>query len=118
MRVHIPSPLRKWTAGREVIELAQGLGAPLTARAAIEVLAREYPGIRDRVLDDQGELRRHVNIFIDGENARFLGGLGAPVGPDSDMWIHPALSGGSSRAAINESKVNGDANVRVSRRHD
>jgi molybdopterin synthase sulfur carrier subunit len=111
MRVHIPAPLRKWTAGREVIELGPELGAPFTARAAIEALARQYPGIRDRVLDDQGELRRHVNIFIDGENARFLGGLGAQVGADSDMWIHPALSGGSGLAAINESKENGDANV-------
>jgi len=36
-----------------------------------------------------------VNIFIDGENARFLGGLSAPVGADSEIWIHPALSGGA-----------------------
>jgi hypothetical protein len=58
-------------------------------------VAREYPGIRDRVLDEQGELRRHVNIFIDGENTRFLGGLLAAVRQDSEMWIHPALSGGA-----------------------
>jgi molybdopterin converting factor small subunit len=94
MRVHIPSPLRKWTAGREVIELGPEHAAPLTAGDAIAAIARDYPGIRDRVLDEQGELRRHVNIFIDGENARFLGGLSARVAPDSDMWIHPALSGG------------------------
>jgi molybdopterin converting factor small subunit len=47
------------------------------------------------VLDEQGELRRHVNIFIDGENARFAGGLKAQVGAGSEMWIHPALSGGA-----------------------
>ena len=47
------------------------------------------------MLDEQGELRRHVNIFIDGENARFAGGLKAQVGAASEMWIHPALSGGA-----------------------
>jgi molybdopterin synthase sulfur carrier subunit len=96
MRVHIPSPLRKWTGGRDVIEMPLPVGGPVTAAMMIEALAREHPGIRDRVLDDQGELRRHVNIFIDGENARFLGGLAAPVGADSEMWIHPSLSGGVS----------------------
>jgi len=39
-------------------------------------------------------LRRHVNIFVDGENARFIGGLAARLKEDSEMWIHPALSGG------------------------
>ncbi len=96
MRVHIPSPLRKWTGGRDVIEMPLGVDERMTAAAVIEALAREHPGIRDRVLDDQGELRRHVNIFIDGENARFLGGLAAQVGADSEMWIHPSLSGGVS----------------------
>jgi molybdopterin synthase sulfur carrier subunit len=92
MRVHIPSALRRWTGGRDVIDLA--LDMRMTAAQVVEAVAREHPGLRDRVLDEQGELRRHVNIFIDGENARFLGGLSALVGPDSEMWIHPSLSGG------------------------
>jgi molybdopterin converting factor small subunit len=95
MRVHIPSALRRWTGGRDVIELA--LDMRMTAAQVIEAVAREHPGLRDRVLDEQGELRRHVNIFIDGENARFLGGLSAHVSPDSEMWIHPSLSGGAQR---------------------
>jgi sulfur-carrier protein len=95
MRVHIPSALRRWTAGRDVIELELALEMRMTAAQVIEAVAREHPGLRDRVLDEQGELRRHVNIFIDGENARFLGGLSALVGPDSEMWIHPSLSGGT-----------------------
>ena len=93
--MHIPSALRRWTAGRDVIELEPALKMRMTAAQVIEAVAREHPGLRDRVLDEQGELRRHVNIFIDGENARFLGGLSAPVGPDSEMWIHPSLSGGT-----------------------
>ena len=95
MRVHIPSALRKWTAGRDAIDLPLATDRRMTAAEVIEALAREHPGIRDRVLDEQGELRRHVNIFIDGENARFAGGLKAEVGAGSEMWIHPALSGGA-----------------------
>jgi len=96
MRVHIPSALRKWTAGREVIDIPMALDMRMSAGEAIETVAGEYPGIRDRVLDEQGELRRHVNIFIDGENARFIGCLAAQVKADSEMWIHPALSGGAN----------------------
>ncbi len=95
MRVHIPSPLRRWTGGRDVIEMPVRLDTRMTAAEVIEALAREHPGIRDRVLDEQGELRRHVNIFIDGENARSLGGLSAQLGANSEMWIHPSLSGGA-----------------------
>ncbi|MBV8772346.1 MAG: MoaD/ThiS family protein [Deltaproteobacteria bacterium] len=93
MRIHIPSALRKWSGGSEAIELQLASGQ-ITIRNVIEAVAGEFPGLRDRVLNEQGELRRHVNIFIDGENARSLGGLSAPVGADSEIWIHPALSGG------------------------
>lgn len=97
MRVHIPSALRRWTGGRDLIELPLAADMRMTAAEVIEALGRGYPGIRDRVLDEQGELRRHVNIFIDGENARLAGGLTARVSADSEMWIHPALSGGAYR---------------------
>ena len=95
MRVHIPSPLRRWTGGRDVVELPLALDMHMTAAEVFEALAREHPGIRDRVLDVQGQLRRHVIIFVDGENVRFLGGLSAQVGSGSEIWIHPALSGGT-----------------------
>jgi sulfur-carrier protein len=95
MRVHIPSALRKWSGGRDVVELKMASAGPITAAEVIETVAGEFPGLRDRVLDEQGQLRRHVNIFIDGENARSLGGLLAPVAVDSEIWIHPALSGGA-----------------------
>jgi sulfur-carrier protein len=93
MRVHIPSALRKWSSGREVIELKLAPGR-IPVADVIAALAQEFPGLRDRVLNEQGELRRHVNIFIDGENARSSGGLSAPVDAHSEIWIHPALSGG------------------------
>src|SRR5947209_1161448 len=94
MRVHIPAALRRSTAGRDLIEVPLRPDEAITAAEVIAALARDYPGIRDRVLDEQGELRRHVNLFIDGENARSLGGLNAAVSADSELWIHPALSGG------------------------
>jgi molybdopterin converting factor small subunit len=96
MRVHIPSALRKWTAGRDIVELRVPSDSPTIAAEVIESVAREFPGLRDRVLDEQGHLRRHVNIFIDGENARSIGGLSAPVMAESEIWIHPALSGGTT----------------------
>jgi sulfur-carrier protein len=96
MRVHIPIALRRWTGGRDVIEMPLALDMRMTAAEVIEAIARDYPGIRDRVLDDQGALRRHVNIFIDGENVRFLGGLSAQLRADSEMWIHPSVSGGAT----------------------
>jgi len=77
-----------------VIDLPLPADMRMTAADVIEALAREHPGIRDRVLDEQGELRRHVNIFIDRENARVAGGLAAQISVDSEIWIHPALSGG------------------------
>ena len=94
MRVHIPSALRRWTGGREVIDLPLAPGTRIRAAEVIAAIAREHPGIRDRVLDEQGELRRHVNVFVDGENVRSMGGLNAEVDAKSEMWIHPALSGG------------------------
>jgi molybdopterin synthase sulfur carrier subunit len=94
MRVHLPSALRKWASGQAVIELPLARDMRLTVGDVIAILARDYPGIRDRMLDDQGNIRRHVNVFVDGENARVLGGLAAQVSSDSEVWIHPALSGG------------------------
>ncbi len=94
MRIHIPSALRKWTGSHDIVELRFTSAVPITVAGIIDMVSREYPGLRDRVLNEQGELRRHVNIFIDGENARFLGGLAAPVSGDAEIWIHPALSGG------------------------
>src|SRR2546425_10978195 len=95
MHVHIPTALRKWTGGHDSIELPVPLDVRITALDVIEAISRDHPGLRDRVLDEQGQLRRHVNIFIDGENARSMGGLAAEVSADSEMWIHPSISGGT-----------------------
>ena len=58
------------------------------------MLGRDYPGIRQRVLDDQGNIRRHVNVFVNGENVRFAQGDSTQVTHASEVRIYPALSGG------------------------
>ena len=66
----------------------------MTVGEAIVSIGETYPGIRQRVLDDQGNLRRHVNLYVDGENVRLGNGLATQLGPDSELRIYPALSGG------------------------
>lgn len=94
MQFHLPSALRKWAGDREVIEMSLPLDLRMTIVEAFEMLGRDYPGLRQRVLDDQGNIRRHVNIFVDGENVRFTNGNVTQVTHTSEVRIYPAFSGG------------------------
>jgi molybdopterin converting factor small subunit len=94
MRFHLPSALRPWAGNREIVEMSLPLDVRMTVGDAIAMLGREYPGIRQRVLDDQDNIRKHVNVFVDGENVRFANGPATQVTNDSEVRIYPALSGG------------------------
>jgi sulfur-carrier protein len=94
MRFHLPSALRRWAGGNEIVEMSLPLDVRMTVSEAILMLGRDYPAIRQRVLDDQNEIRRHVNVFVDGENVRYTQGGVTHVSNDSEIWIYPALSGG------------------------
>jgi molybdopterin synthase sulfur carrier subunit len=94
MRFHLPSALRRWAGDNEIVELRIPLDLRMTIADAFVLLGRDYPGIRQRVLDDQNNIRRHVNVFVDGENVRFMDGGATQVTHDSEVWIYPALSGG------------------------
>jgi molybdopterin converting factor small subunit len=94
MRVHLPSALRRWAGDKEVIEMSLPLDVRMTVGEAILMLGRDYPAIRQRVLDDQNDIRRHVNVFVDSENVRYTQGVATQVTNDSEVWIYPALSGG------------------------
>lgn len=94
MRFHLPAALRRWAGGRETVEMALPGGARMTIVEAFVALGRDYPGIRQRVLDEQDNIRRHVNVFVDGENVRFAQGGATEVTEASEVWIYPALSGG------------------------
>jgi molybdopterin converting factor small subunit len=95
MRFHLPSALRRWASGDEIVEMRLPAGASITIAEAFVMLGGAYPGIRQRVLDDQNNIRRHVNVFVGGENVRFVEGGATRVSDDSEVWIYPALSGGS-----------------------
>ena len=72
----IPGPLREFAGNRGEVRVD---GAAASLQEALALLWSECPGARDRVLTERGEVRPHVNIFVDGENIRHAGGLAAPV---------------------------------------
>jgi sulfur-carrier protein len=88
---HIPGALREFTAGRSKVEIEHSSATLGDALAALWTL---YPGVRDRVVTEQGQVREHINIFIGDENVRYSGGLASPVFPGSRISIVPAVSGG------------------------
>ncbi len=94
MRFHLPSALRRWASGNEIVELRIPPDMLMTITEALVMLGEDYPGIRQRVLDDQNNIRRHVNVFVNSEHVRFAQGAATQVRHDSEVWIYPALSGG------------------------
>jgi molybdopterin synthase sulfur carrier subunit len=94
MLIHLPSALRRWVGGNETVEMRLPADVRMTVSEAVVMLGRDYPAIRQRVLDDQNEIRRHVNVFVNGENVRFMNGGATQVTDGSEVWIYPALSGG------------------------
>jgi len=88
---HIPGALREFTAGRSKVEIET---SPATLGDALAALWTLYPGVRDRIATEQGQVREHVNIFIGDENVRYTGGLASPVSAGSEISIVPAVSGG------------------------
>jgi molybdopterin synthase sulfur carrier subunit len=87
--VRIPTQLRPLTAGEGEIVLEA-----TTVREVIEGLEGRHPGIGERLLDESGELRRFVNIFVADEDVRFLEGLNTPLTQGQSISIVPAVAGG------------------------
>lgn len=87
----MPGALREFSGGRSDVRLE---GPAKTVGDALALLWSECPGARDRVMNERGEVRTHINVFVDGGNIRHHGGLGAPVREGSEIIILPAVSGG------------------------
>ena len=87
----LSGPLRELAGNRSSVQIS---GSPAALDGALDLLWRSYPAFRDRVITERGELRPHINIFVDGESIRFSGGFSTPVRHDSEIVILPALSGG------------------------
>ena len=89
---HIPGPLREFTGTRSQVSIEQ---SPATLAEALSALWAMYPGLRDRITTEQGQIREHINIFIGAEDVRYTGGLMSPVLKGSEIHVVPAISGGS-----------------------
>ena len=89
--VRIPNYLAGFAEGKSAIELA---GSPADTRGVLDSLWRLHPALRDRIVDEQGEVRQHINIFVGNECIRFADGLGTAVPEGSEILIVPAVSGG------------------------
>jgi MoaD family protein len=88
---HIPGALREFTSGQSSVELEH---SPATVADALAILWTLYPGVRNRIATEQGQVREHINIFIGDENVRYTGGLATPLSAGSVISIVPAVSGG------------------------
>ncbi len=87
--VRIPTQLRPLTAGEGEIVVEAS-----TVREVVSALDAAHPGIGERLLDESGELRRFVNVFVADEDVRFLEGLSTPLTPGQTISVVPAVAGG------------------------
>ena len=88
--VRIPTPLRRLTAGADQVELEVS-----DLSQMIDRLEANYPGVKERLLDDDGELRYFVNIYVNGEDIRFDQGLNTAIKSGDEISIVPAVAGGA-----------------------
>ena len=89
IKVRIPTPLRPLTRGQGEVEVTAG-----TIVDMIETLDTAHPGIKARLCDDSGELRRFVNIYVNEEDIRFLKGKDTSLKAGDEVSIVPAIAGG------------------------
>ena len=88
---HIPPSLRAFTGGQSEVEIE---ASPSTVGEALARLWTLYPGVRDRLVTEQGQIRQHVNVFVGNESIRYTGGLDTRVSHGAEIFIVPAVSGG------------------------
>jgi molybdopterin converting factor small subunit len=88
-RVRVPTILRTYTAGESEVT-ADGE----TLSAVLDSLDASYPGIKGRIVDDEGALRRFVNVYVGNDDVRFLDGLETAVADDAQISVIPAVAGG------------------------
>ena len=87
--VKIPTPLRKLTNNATSVD-ADGT----TVEQIVESLESAYPGMRERLIEDNGDLRHFVNIYLNGEDIRYIDGLKSSVSDNDELSIVPAVAGG------------------------
>ncbi len=88
--VRIPTPLRPLTGGKGEVE-----GTGSNVGELIEQLNGAHPGLKDRICDEQGDVRRFINIYVNEEDIRFLTGKATPLKDGDEVSIVPAIAGGA-----------------------
>jgi molybdopterin synthase sulfur carrier subunit len=89
IQVRIPTPLRKLTNNEELVPVTA-----TTVGGAITELQARFPGIKERLLDEQGAVRRFVNVYVNEEDIRFLQNQQTPLKDGDEISIIPAIAGG------------------------
>jgi molybdopterin synthase sulfur carrier subunit len=89
VRVRIPTPLRKYTGGKDTVP-ADGA----TIASVLDDLEKNCPGLKDRICDSDGTVRRFVNLYVNGDDIRFLDNTNSPVKDGDEISIVPAIAGG------------------------
>ncbi len=87
--VFIPSPLRRYTAGQSKVQVSGG-----TIGELIENLERQYPGVKSRLCDESGQIKRYVNVFVNDEEIHALQGANTRLADKDEITIVPAMAGG------------------------
>ncbi len=88
-RIKIPTPLRRLTGGESEVRVPGE-----TVRALVGGLEERFPGFSERLCEENGDLRRFVNVYVNGEDVRFLSGLETTVTEQDEVSIVPAVAGG------------------------
>ena len=87
--VFIPSSLRRYTAGQSKADVSGS-----TIHEVIDNLEQQYPGVKSRLCDESGQIKRYVNVFVNDEEIRRLEGADTPVSEKDEVSIVPAMAGG------------------------
>ena len=95
IKVRIPAPLQKLTKDKDVVECSAG-----TVNELMGALEKEYPGIKDRLCDENGKIRRFLNIYVNDEDIRFLEMDKTPLKDGDEVSIIPAIAGGNLSASV------------------
>jgi len=88
--IRIPTPMRRYTNGERLVAVSAE-----TLAAAIAELDQRFPGLRERLVDGDGQLHRFITIFVGEQDIRLLGGMATPLDERTEVSIIPAMAGGS-----------------------
>ncbi|MEX2183214.1 MAG: ubiquitin-like small modifier protein 1 [Chloroflexota bacterium] len=87
--VHIPAVLRANVGGVKTLQVDGD-----SIRAVVEALTSQHPSLKSQLLTDDGDLNRFVNVYVNGQDVRYLAGLETPVAPADEVRLLPAMAGG------------------------